>query len=351
MEQKGIDCVLICNSPNLYYMTGYSPKKCERLQIAFVPLDSEPVMIVPALYRAHSEPECCFKDQRYWIDGVKLVAFTKDILAEKHLLGKKIAIDDTFEFFQMEVIRQANPNSTYSLGSDLFTEMRMRKDADEIALMLKSGQLSDEAVGMLLNKVLDGQSEAELKTWIEFELSMRGMTDGFSNLIAFGENTGSPHHVSGPRTLHKGEAFYLDIGGGYNHYWSDITRSFHVGKPSDRYIECYNRVREAQQLAFEYIKPGVRACDAHMVAWNYLDKYGLSEYFMHRLGHGVGMLGHELPNLSSDNQLILEPGMSFSCEPGVYFKGQWGIRIEDTIVVTETGAMSFNAFTKDLTIL
>jgi len=351
MVQKGIDCVLICNSPNLFYMTHYAPKKCERLQIAFIPLDSDPVIIVPTIYQAHSEPECTIKDQRYWIDGIDLVAFIKDILIEKKLVGKKIAIDDTFEFFQMDIVKQATPDSEFVLGSSVFTELRMRKQPDEIALMLKSGEISDELTGMALEKVLCGLSESQLKTWIEYELSMRGMTDGFSNLVAFGENTASSHHVSGPRKLQQGEPFYFDLGGAYNHYWSDITRSFHVGNPSARYIECYNRVKEAQQLAFEYIKPGVRACDAHMVAWNYLDKHGLSKYFLHRLGHGVGMLGHELPNLSSDNTLVLEPGMSFSCEPGVYFKGEWGIRIEDTIVVTETGALSFNKFTKDLIVL
>lgn len=348
MARKGVDAVLICNSPNLFYMTGYAPKKCERLQIAFVPYDGDPVMIVPALYRAHAELDCAFQDQRYWNDGADLVAFVRDILTEKHLLGKRIAVDDTFEFFQLEIVRRATPDSVFSLGSELFTELRMRKDAQELELMRRSGELSDEAVGMIVEQVLSGKSEAELKAWIEFELAKRGMTDGFSNLIAFAENTGSPHHVSGGRVLHSGEAFYLDIGGGYQHYWSDITRSFFVGRPPQKYIDCYQRVREAQQLAFASIRPGVRACDVHMVAWNYLNQYGLAEYFTHRLGHGIGMLGHELPNLSPDNTLVLEPGMCFSCEPGVYFQGEWGIRIEDSVAVTETGAISFNHYPKDL---
>ena len=351
MKKQQVDGVAICNSPNLFYMTGYAPKKDERFQVAFVPAQGNPILAVPAIYYAHSQLDCCIQDQRTWIDGDNMQAYVEKILQELGILNGRIAIDDTFEFRTFQMIRNASPQSEFVLGSNLFTVLRMRKSPEEIELMKESGRLSDQAVQMVLDQILSGKSEAELKTWIEYELSMKGMRDGFSNLIAFGENTGSAHHVSGPRVAKPGDAVYLDLGGAYNHYWSDITRSFHVGKPSQKYVDTYQRVREAQQLAFESIKPGMRACDVHMVAWNYLDRYGLSQYFTHRLGHGMGMDGHELPNLSRDNPLVLEPGMTFSCEPGVYFNGEFGIRIEDTVCVTETGAISFNAFTKDLIVL
>lgn len=351
MREKDISCMIICNSPNLYYMTGYSPKKCERFQVAFFPLDDDPVLAVPALYQVNSEKECNIKDQRVWSDGDDLYAYVKNILEDKHLIGKKLAIDDTFEYRQLAPIQAASPDSEFVLGSSVMTGLRMRKSPEELQFMKESGALSDKAVEMMINHILDGKSEGELKSWIEYELANQGMTYGFSNLIASGVNTSSPHHVSGSRIPQQGDAVYLDLGGSYKHYWSDITRSFHIGKPSDKYIDTYNRVKEAQQLAFESIKPGMKACDVHMVAWNYLDKYDLAQYFTHRLGHGVGMDGHELPNLSKDNELILQPGMTFSCEPGVYIKGEFGIRIEDTVAVTENGAMSFNKFTKDLIVV
>lgn len=350
MREQSVDCVAICNSPNLFYMTGYAPKKDERFQAVFVPQQGNPILAVPKMYYPHSFKDCSVKDQRTWIDGIDMNAYVGDILSELGVKNGRIAIDDTFEFRTFNLIRLALPGAEFVLGSNLFTLLRMRKSADEIELMKKSGELSDWAMQKVVDQLLSGKSEAELKTWIEYELAQKGMRDGFSNLIAFGENTGSAHHVSGDRTAKMGDAVYLDLGGAYQHYWSDITRSFHIGKPSAHYVEVYNRVREAQQLAFESIRPGVRACDVHQIAWDYLDKYGLSVYFTHRLGHGEGLEGHELPNLAKDCDIVLEPGMTFSCEPGVY-NGEFGVRIEDTDCVTETGAISFNHYTKDLIIL
>lgn len=350
MREQDVDCVAICNSPNLFYMTGYAPKKDERFQVVFVPQSGDPILAVPKMYHVNSCKECSVADQRTWVDGDDMNGYVKGILDALGVKGGRVAIDDTFEFRTFNLIRKALPNAEFVPGSNLFTLLRMRKSEDEIALMKRSGELSDLAMQKVIDEIPSGKSEAELKTWIEYWYQMQGMLDGFSNLIAFGVHTGSAHHVSGPATPKPGDAVYLDLGGAYQHYWSDITRSLHIGKPSDEYVEVYKRVREAQQLAFESIRPGILASDVHMVAWNYLAKYNLAKYFTHRLGHGMGMDGHELPNLSRDSSIVLEPGMTFSCEPGVY-NGRFGVRIEDTVCVTETGAISFNHFTKDLIVL
>lgn len=351
MREQNIACTVICNSPNLYYMTSYSPKKCERLQVAVVPADSEPLMIVPQIYTVDAERGCAVKDLRVWSDGNDVVRLVRDILTEKKLLGKTIAVDDTIEFRQYAYFMNASPDSLFVPAGSLFSKLRMHKSPEEVEKMKESGRLTDEAIDMLVKNIMNGKSEAELHTWIEFELSNKGMRQGFSNLIASGPNTGSPHHVSGTRIPQIGDAVYLDIGGAFDHYWSDSTRSFHIGTPSEKYIDTYKRVREAQQLAADTIRPGVRACDVNRVSHEYLEKFGLGKYYSHRVGHGVGLDGHEIPNLSSDNTAILEPGMTFSCEPGVYFVGEWGIRIEDTVLVTDTGYMSFNHFTKDLIVI
>lgn len=351
MRDQGVGCIAVSNSPNLYYMTGYSPKKCERLLAAFIPLQGDPVLIVPAIYHFSSQRECAITDQRSWVDGEDVVGMVRDIFKQFGALGEKIAVDDTFEYRQFDTVRCATPKSEFVLGSNIFTPMRMRKTPDEVEKMKKSGALSDEATKIVIENILDGRSEAEMKADIELWLTKHGMRDGFSNLIAAGIHCASPHHTATDYVPKKGDAVWVDMGGARDHYWSDITRSFHIGKPSERYVYIYNHVREAQQLAFESIKPGVRACDVHMVAWNHLDKHGLAHLFTHRLGHGVGLDGHELPNLSPDNKNLLEPGMSFSCEPGCYEpESGFGVRIEDTVCVTETGAISFNSFTKDLII-
>ncbi len=352
MQEQGISCCAVCNSPNLYYMTGYLPKKCERPLMAFFPAEGAPVLIVPALYTFSSQRECSISDQRVWRDGDDTAAMIRGILKEKGVLGEKIAIDETFEFRQLFPIKEASPSSEFVLGSRLFTVLRMRKSADEIEKMKASGQLSDKAVGRIIDDLSSGKSEAAIKADAEYWLTNEGMRDGFSNLVAAGVHSASPHHTCTDYVPQKGDAVWLDIGGALDHYWSDITRSIHIGKPSERYVYVYERVREAQRTAFEYIRPGVRACDVNAVAHNYLKKFDLEQYFIHRVGHGVGLDGHENPNLSDDNPLILEPGMTFSCEPGCYLPEEgFGIRIEDTVCVTETGAMSFNEFTKDLIVI
>ena len=351
MKEQCVDCVLICNSPNLFYMTGYSPKKCERLQVALVPVDSEPIFIVPSIYAIDSERDCFISDQRVWFDGDDILPFVKNILKEKKLLGRTIAIDNSTEFSQYSYFMNSSPDSVFRQANPLFSQLRKNKSPEELNMMRESGILTDKAINMLVNSVTNGKSEIELHNWIEYELGSWGMRNGFSNLIASGPNTSSAHHVSANRIPKKGDAVYFDIGGGYNHYWSDSTRTIHIGKPDQKFIDAYKYVREAQQLAAQTIRPGIRACDVNFVAHQYLDKCGLGEYFTHRVGHGIGLEGHETPNLSSDENIILEPGMTFTCEPGVYIKGEWGIRIEDTVVVTETGCESFNHHTKDLIVV
>ena len=351
MITQEIDCAVVCTSPNLFYMTGYAPKKDERFQVAFFPKEGEPVLALPKMYLEQAERECSITNLRPWNDGTDLTAYIRGIVEELGLSKARIAIDDTLEYRAFHLLRHSMAQAECIPGNSLFTPLRMRKSPEEIELMKQSGRMSDEIMRDTVAHLEQGMSEAEVKTWLEYELSLRGMRDGFSNLVVFGENTSNVHHVSGDRRLQDGDAVYLDLGGAYRHYWSDITRSLHVGKPTARYVEVYQRVREAQQLAFDAIRPGMRAGDVHLIAWNYLEKYDLARYFLHRLGHGIGLEGHELPNLSSDSDVILEPAMTFSCEPGVYFAGEFGIRIEDSCCVTENGAISFNEFTKELIIL
>ena len=217
MDEQEVACTVVCNSPNLFYMTGYKPKKDERLQIAFFPRAAEPVMIVPAIYHINAESDCAIADLRVWSDGDDLVALVRGVLEEKKLVGASLAIDDMFEFRQLQPIRLASPDSQLVLGSGMFTPLRMRKSPEELEAMAESGALSDEAVGMIIDKLLSGQSEAELKNWIEFELLNRGMVYGFSNLIACGVNTNAPHHVSGPRVPKMRDAVSLDSGGALKH--------------------------------------------------------------------------------------------------------------------------------------
>jgi Xaa-Pro aminopeptidase len=348
MKIKGFDCIVLWPSSNLFYLTGYAPKADERLQIAIIKAQGDPLFIVPRIYSDEAKKHCWIKDQRQWKDGDNLYHLVADVAKEVGIQNSKIAIDDTMGFMQTDTVLKACPKASFGLASSVFTPLRNIKGSDEISLMEQSGKISDAVMALTVDECVSGKSELEIKDYVESELKKRGMAGPFSNLIASGPNSSNPHHVSGDRIPTKGDVVFLDIGGAYKKYWSGITRTVCLGKATDKVREAYKAVQEAQEKAREAVKPGVAAEEVHAVAFNHLAKKGLEKYFIHRTGHGIGLDGHELPSINFNNKIILEPGMAFTVEPGVYFSGQFGIRIEDSVVVTETGYKSFNHFKRDL---
>jgi Xaa-Pro aminopeptidase len=348
MQQENWDGIILWPSANLFYLTGYAPKADERLQVAIIPASGAPVFIVPKLYANQAKQDCWITDQRDWRDGDDLYPMVADIMQEMGLRQGKLALDDTMGFMQVDPFLKACPNASTGLASSVFTPLRNIKDAAEISLMQQSGLISDEIMPLAIAACAEGKTELEIKDFVEVELKKRGMAGPFSNLIAAGPNSANPHHVSGDRIPAAGDMVFLDLGGAYKKYWSDITRTICIGRPSDKMREAYKQVQEAQELAKAALKPGVIAEDIHAIAYNHLAKKGLDKYFIHRTGHGMGLDGHELPSINVGNKMPLEPGMTFSVEPGVYFPGEFGIRIEDSVVVTETGHQSFNHYQRDL---
>ena len=348
MKKDNWDCVVLWPSSNLYYLTGYAPKPDERLQIAIITADGKPLFIVPKLYAEQAGKQCWIEDQREWKDGDNLYNLVADIVREKGIQNARIAIDDTMGFLQADPLQKACAGASFGLASTLFVPLRSRKGPEEIRLMEESGKISDDVMSLAIEACASGKSEVEIKNYAESELQKRGMAGPFSNLIAAGPNSSNPHHVCGERVPQKGDAVFLDLGGAYKKYWSDITRTIFIGTPNEKFKEAYKLVQEAQQLAKEAVRPGITAEEVHLIAVNHFAKKGLEKYFIHRTGHGVGLDGHELPSLGINNKIVLEPGMTFSVEPGLYFPGEFGIRIEDCVVVTEKGYKSFNHFNHDI---
>lgn len=347
MKKRGIKAVILSNSPNMYYVTGYSPKLDERLQLVVITEDRD-LMVVPLLYRDNAKLFCAIQDMVVWSDGENYADVMRKALDGRNYKGEKIAIDTHLRFMHMSAIMEVCKNAQFVNANDIFDTLRLIKSPEELELLKASGKMSDDLMDIAIEYVRQGKSELEIKNLIEYEYLNRGMTDGFSNLIAAGKNSALVHHVSGPNTPKTGDSVYLDIGGALNHHWSDITRTVFIGEPDARYIECYEAVKKAQELAKEAVKPGVTAHEVHMAAYDYLESKGLSEYFLHRTGHGVGLEGHESPSIVNGNSLVLKEGMTFSVEPGVYFEGSFGIRIEDVVAVTETGYMSMTSYTRNL---
>ncbi len=351
MIDKGVECVVLWPSSNLFYLTGYSPKRDERLQVAIIPADGEPILIVPKLYAGEARNQCWIQNKREWQDGENVYDLVLTVVKEAGIQNAKIAIDDTMGFLQVDPLLKACPHACFELASSVLLPLRNRKGTEEIFLMEQSAKISDAVMALAINACTIGKSELEIKELIETEMKRRGMTGPFSNLIASGPNSANPHHVSRDRIPSEGDVIFLDIGGAFKHYWSDITRTVCIGNPHPKVRTAYQHVQEAQLIAKETVRPGITAQQVHAAAYDYLACQGLEQYFIHRTGHGIGLDGHELLSISSNSKTILEPGMTFSVEPGVYFPGEFGIRIEDCVVVTETGYKSLNNFDHDLIML
>ncbi len=211
---------------------------------------------------------------------------------------------------------------------------RAVKDERELSLIKKACEIAQTAFWSEIKKVKVGMSELELKTAIENRMIKLGASaPSFDIIVAFGENGAVPHHQTGQTLLEKDMPILIDMGANYNGYLSDLTRTVFFGTPSQKFIDAYNAVLNANLLAEEKITADMKTDVADAIARDYLKEKGLDKYFTHSLGHGVGLEIHEYPTLSPRKSDTLKEGMVVTIEPGVYFGGEFGIRIEDTVVI------------------
>lgn len=259
----------------------------------------------------------------------KLMAFIKDSGAEK-----------LFVDYTTVTVKEFNEYSSYGITicdfSDRLINMRSIKDDEELSLIEKACEIAEKAYHASIKTVKVGMTETELKNTIENNIiSLGGDGASFDIIVAFGSNAAVPHHETGNTILKENNVILVDMGALVCGYMSDLTRTCYFGTPDDEFIRCYNAVLSVNLLAEEKIVSGIKASDADAIARNYLKEQGLEEYFTHSLGHGVGYEIHEFPTLSKRCDALLKENMVFTIEPGVYFDGKFGIRIEDTVVLKD----------------
>jgi len=236
--------------------------------------------------------------------------------------------------------------------SEVVDELREIKDKDEVELIKKACRIADDAFSYILKAVTSGMTEKELAWEMEKHMREAGADDlAFETIVASGERGALPHGVASSKKLSLGEMITLDFGAKYQGYHSDITRTISLGEPPAKMLEIYEIVLEAQEAALNQIKPGVLAVDVDRVARDIISSRGYGEYFGHGLGHGVGLNIHEGPRLSPKGKAVLAPGMVVTVEPGIYLPGIGGVRIEDTVLVTDSGFEVLTRSPKSLIVL
>ena len=237
-------------------------------------------------------------------------------------------------------------------GSEILNLVKTIKNEEELSNIQKACEITQTALWEEVSRIKEGITELELKKSIENKMISLG-ADGvaFDTIVAFGANSAVPHHLSGETKLCKNSVVLIDAGCKVNGYCSDITRTYFFGEPTKKFINVYQSVYKANELALREIKSGVNGKEADDVARKYLSNCGFGEKFTHSLGHGVGLEIHEFPSLSKKSSALLKDGMVFTIEPGVYLDGEFGVRIEDTVVLKNGSVERLFTDRKDLILL
>ncbi|MBA7481090.1 putative dipeptidase PepE [subsurface metagenome] len=351
LAKLDFDFMALFPSSNMLYLSGFYDEPGERMLLLLVPREGEPIFLVPELYEEQIKQESPFQDIRIWRDSDNPMNLLRRTVLDLAVREGKVLVDDGMwaKFFLM--LREALPKAKFSLVSRVMVPLRMQKTAHEIHCLEQAGAIADETFEEIIRSKITGMTELTLATALEEAMKERGAEKVAFVLVASGPNSALPHYGGGQRRIEPGDVVILDYGCRIQGYCSDITRTIVCKEASKEIQAVYEIVERAQDKAVQAIRPGVKAEEIDQAARQEITKAGYGERFIHRTGHGIGLDVHEEPYIVEANHLELRQGMAFSVEPGIYLPGQFGIRIEDIVVVTQRGAQRMNRCTHTLQIV
>jgi Xaa-Pro aminopeptidase len=350
MARQGIDFLFITPSSDLLYLLGYPAHASERLTLLGIPLDGAAFIVVPRLEAPRLEHWRDRIDIHIWDETESPYALVARLI--EGAPGSAIGISDHARAIVLLQLLELMPEARFKPATPILRELRMIKDEMEIEQLRIASERTDAAwEEFIQTSRLAGRTEREVGQDITNLLRKQGLMTTTFLIVASGPGSASPHYMTADRVIQEGDAVVFDFGARWNHYTSDLTRTVHVGEPSDEYRRAYAVVLRANQAAFEAVRPGIPCEAIDKAARDVITDAGYGEYFIHRLGHGLGLDGHEEPYLVGGNDLPLRAGMVFSDEPGIYIPGKFGIRIEDTVVCRENGGERLNHCRRDLTVM
>ena len=351
-EAAGGTGLVIAPGSDLRYLLGQAGGSLERLTTLVIPADGPPALVVPKL-EAPGYAEVPLAELGVemitWVDSENPYAAVADRLGDL----ERVAVSDFTPALHVLALRDALPRARQVLAGPIIRELRMRKDKAEIDALRLAGAAIDRVHARVGEWLRPGRTEAEVGADIAAAIVEEGHATADFVIVGSGPNAASPHHDVSDRVIESGDLVVVDIGGPVPAgYFSDSTRTYAVGEPRDADVAAtYAVLQEAQRAAVEAVRQGVTAESIDAAAREVIVAAGFGDLFIHRTGHGIGLDVHEDPYIVGGNELILQPGMTFSVEPGIYQPGRWGARIEDIVAVTEDGVESFNQRPHDLTIV
>lgn len=326
-------------STNFQYFTGYNPGRSERLILLMVPVSGAPLLVCPSFEMERLKRNAVITDVRGWEEQEnpwKLVKKAGQEMKPAHRNGA-VAVEPTTSYQSLLNLEDQLSGWKFSSGAAITERLRIIKSPEEISLIREAIAATEASIAATFAQLAVGMTERDVATLLSREMASRGSPGG--GLVQFGPSSALPHGGPSAGALQRETVVLIDAGSRIHGYTSDITRTIWFGDaPSDEFKQVYNTVHDAQTAAIANAKPFTTMCqDVDRAARKVITDAGYGQYFTHRLGHGMGMDGHEVPYMVEGNETRLEPGMVFTDEPGIYQLNKFGVRIEDDCVVTESG--------------
>ena len=345
MESAGVPQLLISDPAVIYYLAGVSIQPGERMLVLVLRADGAHRFFINDLFHQTGDlgaPITYYNDTQ---DGAALVAGAL-------LPGETVAVDKNWPARFLLRLQELHGGKCVN-SSPIVDGVRAIKTPEEQEKMRTASRLNDQVMGRIIRALPEDHTETELADLLlQYYLEAGCSGYSFEPITAFAGNAADPHHVTDSSRGRRGDCVVLDIGGRKDDYCSDMTRTVFLGEVSDRQREIYEIVKEANLRGIAAAKPGNRMCDVDKAARDYITEKGFGKYFTHRTGHSIGLEVHEAGDVSAVNQAVIRPGQCFSVEPGIYIPEEnIGVRIEDLVLITETGCEVLNKFPKDLMVV
>jgi len=326
-------------STNFQYFTGYNPGRSERLILLMVPVSGAPVLICPSFEMERLKRNAAVSDVRGWEEQQnpwKLVQRAGQEMKPAHRNGA-VAVEPSTSYQSFLNLEDQLGGWKFHNGASITERLRIIKSAEEVSLIREAIAATEASIAATFAQLAVGMTERDVATLLSREMASRGSAGG--GLVQFGPSSALPHGGPSAGALQRETVVLIDAGSRVQGYTSDITRTIWFGDaPSEEFKKVYNTVHDAQTAAIENARPFTTMCqDIDRAARKVITDAGYGQFFTHRLGHGMGMDGHEVPYMVEGNETRLEPGMVFTDEPGIYQLNKFGVRIEDDCVVTESG--------------
>lgn len=353
LKENNLDSILLTSKANVYYLSNYYTEPHERVIAVYVSQFHDPLLMVPAME----------------VDDAKAAGWTHEIIGyHDHenvwelfltFLKKQAKLPETFglehnhmTLERYQQLKEILPSTQFLDAQEVIAALRVIKNKKEYTLLKQAAALADFGVETGIKAIQEGVSELELIATIEFALKKQGVQEmSFSTMALSGTKTASPHGTPGNKKITKGDLVLFDLGVIFEGYCSDITRTVAYQSITDEQRTIYNTVLAAEQKAIRKSQIGTPVGELDLTARNYIEQAGYGEYFNHRIGHGIGIETHEYPSMHSNNKLLLQEGMCYTIEPGIYIPGIGGVRIEDMVYMTDKGPETLTQSPKELQII